>query len=103
MRGSVAVGRPRRFFMNFAAASTAWLSKIPGRAGLSTPSRTQLRIVRSERFAMSAASVAGAAPSQFVVAQIDGNATGFTRRQWRAMLHGADTGTDSSTEYRDRA
>lgn len=39
---------------------------------------------------------AGSAPAKYVVAQIDGNATGLTRRQWRAMLDGADTGTDGT-------
>lgn len=41
---------------------------------------------------------AGSAPAKFVVAQIDGNATGLTRRQWRAMQDGADTGTDEVAE-----
>ena len=40
---------------------------------------------------------AGSAPAKFVVAQIDGNATGLTRRQWRAMQDGADTGTDEAS------
>ena len=39
---------------------------------------------------------AGSAPAKFVVAQIDGNATGLTRRQWRAMVDGADTGSDGA-------
>lgn len=40
---------------------------------------------------------AGSAPATFYVTQIDGNATGLTRRQWRAMQDGADTGTDDLT------
>lgn len=43
---------------------------------------------------------AGSAPSGAVVAQIDGNATGLTRRQWRAMQDGADAGTDDTTQLR---
>lgn len=43
---------------------------------------------------------AGSDPKHSIVAQIDGNATGFTRRQWRAMQDGADTGTDDSTPLR---
>ncbi|WP_270366130.1 hypothetical protein [Microbacterium algeriense] len=42
---------------------------------------------------------AGSAPATFVVAQIDGNAIGLTRRQWRAMQDGADTGTDGAGEF----
>ncbi|GAA1207293.1 hypothetical protein F6W70_13660 [Microbacterium maritypicum] len=41
---------------------------------------------------------AGSAPSGAVVAQIDGNTTGLTRRQWRALLDGADTGTDETAQ-----
>lgn len=44
---------------------------------------------------------AGSAPSGAVVAQIDGTATGLTRRQWRAMVDGADTGTDGAAPLRD--
>ncbi|PMC04168.1 hypothetical protein CJ226_09185 [Microbacterium sp. UMB0228] len=43
---------------------------------------------------------AGSAPAGAVVAQIDGNATGLTRRQWRAMQDGADTGTDDASGRR---
>jgi hypothetical protein len=43
---------------------------------------------------------AGSVPSGAMVAQIDGNATGLTRRQWRAMFDGADTGTDDTTQLR---
>ncbi|MCK2024073.1 hypothetical protein KZC52_14130 [Microbacterium sp. kSW2-24] len=43
---------------------------------------------------------AGSAPAQFVVAQIEGNATPLTRRQYRAMLDGADTGTDDTSKLR---
>lgn len=45
---------------------------------------------------------AGSAPAQFVVAQIDGNSTGLTRRQWRAMQDGADTGTDDTARPSSR-
>ena len=41
---------------------------------------------------------AGSAPAKFVVTQIDGNTTGLTRRQWRAMQDGADTGTDDAAK-----
>ncbi|RBO73049.1 hypothetical protein [Microbacterium sp. H6] len=45
---------------------------------------------------------AGSAPAGAVVYQgPNGNATGLTRRQWRAMLDGADTGTDETTQLRD--
>lgn len=44
---------------------------------------------------------AASAPARFVVAQIDGNLTGLTRRQWRAMQDGADTGDDGSARLRD--
>lgn len=43
---------------------------------------------------------AGSAPSGAVVAQIDGNAAGPTRRQWRAMVDGGDTGTDGAAHLR---
>ena len=35
---------------------------------------------------------AGSAPSGAVVAQIDGNATGLTRRQWRAHINSSEDG-----------
>lgn len=44
---------------------------------------------------------AGSAPVHAVVAQINGNATPLTRRQFRAMLDGADTGTDNTAKLRD--
>lgn len=37
---------------------------------------------------------AGSAPAKFGVVQIDGSPTGLTRRHWRALQDGADTGTD---------
>lgn len=37
---------------------------------------------------------AGSSPSGSFIAQINGNATPMTRRQWRAMQDGADTGTN---------
>ncbi|MCK2031256.1 hypothetical protein [Microbacterium galbinum] len=43
---------------------------------------------------------AGSAPAQFVVAQIEGNEIPLTRRQFRAMLDGADTGTDVTAKLR---
>lgn len=43
---------------------------------------------------------AGSAPSGAIVAQVDGNATGLTRRQWRAMHDGADTGADDTAQPR---
>jgi hypothetical protein len=43
---------------------------------------------------------AGSSPSGSVIAQIDGNAAPMTRRQWRAMLDGADTGTDDTAQSR---
>ncbi|WP_336642042.1 hypothetical protein [Microbacterium sp. USHLN272] len=43
---------------------------------------------------------AGSTPAQFYVAQINGNATPLTRRQYRAMLDGADTGTDDTAKLR---
>jgi hypothetical protein len=43
---------------------------------------------------------AGSSPAQFFVAQINGNATPLTRRQYRAMLDGADTGTDDKSKLR---
>lgn len=46
---------------------------------------------------------AGSAPAKFVVAQIDGNATGLTRRQWRAMQDGADTDTDRTAPAAGRS
>lgn len=45
---------------------------------------------------------AGSAPAGAVAYQgPDGDATSLTRRQWRAMLDGADTGTDETTHLRD--
>lgn len=44
---------------------------------------------------------AGSAPTGAVAYRgPDGNATGLTRRQWRAILDGADTGTDDSAQIR---
>ncbi|UPL13001.1 hypothetical protein [Microbacterium galbinum] len=43
---------------------------------------------------------AGSTPARFYVAQINGNATPLTRRQYRAMLDGADTGTDDTAKLR---
>ncbi|WKT88781.1 hypothetical protein QYR02_15245 [Microbacterium maritypicum] len=34
------------------------------------------------------------------MAQIDGNAAGLTRRQWRALVDGGDTGTDGAAHLR---
>lgn len=43
---------------------------------------------------------AGSAPKHAIVAQIDGNTTGLTRRQWRAMQDRADTDTDDTARLR---
>lgn len=44
---------------------------------------------------------AGSAPAGAVAyTQFDGSETGLTRRQYRAMLDGADTGTDDSATLR---
>lgn len=44
---------------------------------------------------------AGSAPAGAVAYRgPDGKDTGLTRRQWRAMLDGADTGTDDATHLR---
>ncbi len=44
---------------------------------------------------------AGSAPAGAVaVTQFDGSETGLTRRQYRAMLDGADTGTDDTAPIR---
>lgn len=43
---------------------------------------------------------AGSTPAHAVIAQINGNATPLTRRQFRAMLDGADTGTDDAATFR---
>jgi hypothetical protein len=43
---------------------------------------------------------AGSAPAKAIVTQINGSDTGLTRRQWRALLDGADTGTDDTVRLR---
>lgn len=44
---------------------------------------------------------AGSAPAGAVAyTQFDGSETGLTRRQYRAMLDGADTGTDDTVKLR---
>lgn len=44
---------------------------------------------------------AGSAPAGAVAYRgPDGNSTGLTRQQWRAMHDGADTGTDDATQLR---
>lgn len=44
---------------------------------------------------------AGSAPAGAVAYRgPDGKSTGLTRRQWRAMLDGADAGTDDTTKLR---
>lgn len=44
---------------------------------------------------------AGSTPAGAVTyTQFDGSSTGLTRRQWRAMLDGADTGTDDTAALR---
>ena len=44
---------------------------------------------------------AGSAPAGAIAyTQFDGSETGLTRRQYRAMLDGADTGTDDASALR---